>query len=171
MSEHIDNPSLWKLLLVLTAVIGITVTVLVLDKEHYFPTLYASHGDLAGTPHPDSMANEETSAHEIPSSERVEEVKKEETILPPEVLPSEVPAGNYVLVAGSFLSEDYARKFQSTLQEKISEVQPEVVTVTVDSATYYRVVALRSTKETVSSMKGMLENAGFTQSWVYEKLR
>jgi hypothetical protein len=169
MSEYIDNPSLWKLLLVLTIVIGITVTVLVLDKEHYFPTLYASHGDAVST-HADSVVHEETSAHETPASESVKEVKKEET-LPEAVLPSEAPAGNYILVAGSFLSEDYARKFQSTLQEKISEVQPEVVTVTVDSAIYYRVVALRSTKETVSSVKSMLENAGFTQSWVYQKLR
>jgi hypothetical protein len=169
MSEYIDNPSLWKLLLVLTVVIGITVTVLVLDKEHYFPTLYANHGDTVST-HTDSVVHEEISVHETPASESVEEVKKEET-LPTEVLPPEVPAGNYVLVAGSFLSEDYARKFQSTLQEKISEVQPEVVTVTVDSAIYYRVVALRSTKETVSSVKSMLENAGFTQSWVYQKLR
>lgn len=170
MSEYMDNPSLWKLLLVLTIVIGITVTVLVLDKEHYFPTLYASHSDSVST-HTDSVAHAETSAHETPVSESVEEVKKEETVLTTKVLPSEAPAGNYVLVAGSFLSESYARKFQSTLQEKISEVQPEVVTVTVDSATYYRVVALRSTKETVSSVKSILENAGFTQSWVYEKLR
>jgi hypothetical protein len=168
MSEYIDNPSLWKLLLVLTVVIGITVTVLVLDKEHYFPTLYASHGDTVST-HTDSVVHEETSAHETPASESVEEVKEE--TLPTEVLPSEVPAGNYVLVAGSFLSEDYARKFQSILLEKISEVQPEVVAVTVDSAIYYRVVALRSTKETVSSVQSMLQNAGFTQSWVYQKLR
>lgn len=170
MSEYMDNPSLWKLLLVLTIVIGITVTVLVLDKEHYFPTLYATHGDSVST-HADSVAHEEISAHETPASESVEEVKKEETVLTAKVLPSEAPAGNYVLVAGSFLSESYARKFQSILQEKISEVQPEVVAVTVDSATYYRVVALRSTKETVSSVKSILENAGFTQSWVYEKLR
>jgi hypothetical protein len=170
MSEYIDNPTLWKLLLVLTVVIGITVTVLVLDREHYFPTLYASHGDTVST-HRDSVAHEEAVVQESLAAERVEEVKKEEPILATEILPSEVPAGNYVLVAGSFLSEDYARKFQSALKEKISEVQPEVVAVTVDSVTYYRVVALRSTKETVSSVKSMLENAGFTQLWVYQKLR
>jgi hypothetical protein len=168
MADYIDNPSLWKLLVVMTVIIGITVTVLVLDKEQYFPSLYAARTEGVEK-HGDSLAHETTHETQPVENEAVEAEPVEATKQPEGVATNEVLPGDYVLVAGSFLSEDYARKFQSSLEQKVSSLQPEVITITIDTATYYRVVAVQSTKETVSDLQASMESAGFKQSWVYRK--
>jgi hypothetical protein len=69
-------------------------------------------------------------------------------------------------VAGSFLKEDYALKFQSGLQEKV----PEVIPFTQESTTYYRGVALRVPSwSEILTAKRTVEEAGYSQTWIFRQ--
>jgi hypothetical protein len=166
-----NNSSLLNLLVVLTIIIGLAVTILILDKEQYFPDLYAKHGAPAHVEE-DSISHDETLAEDTSAHITASATNEQEVIdATPLTLPRPEPqAGEYVLVAGSFLKEDYALKFQSGLQEKVPGIRPEVIPFTQQTTTYYRVVALRVPSwSEILTAKRTVEEAGYSQTWIFRQ--
>jgi hypothetical protein len=158
-----SNTFLWNSLVAATILVGACVTILVLNREHYFPALYAAHAS-----HPGHAAAHD---HKPPAEAESSPVVHEDTLaIVPEHPQQEVlKSGAYVLVCGSFLSEAYARKYQSEWKENTGEVNPDIVPVAQGETTYYRVVVFRSEdRERVLAMQKQLSLAG-KETWWYKQ--
>lgn len=155
-----DNPFLWNSLVVLTIFAGASVTLLTLNKEQYFPRLYERHASEVA--HQDHGTTE----HKPDAAAPLQAHHDTLTSVTDKHQPEALNDGKYVLIAGSFRSEEYARSYQLALNENLPELHPEIVPHTYDETTYYRVVVLRSQDwSNVAALRKQLTVAG-KPSWV-----
>jgi cell division protein FtsN len=161
-----ENSFLWNALVILTIMIGGTAAILIAGKEQYFPSLYAAHQE-----HTVSEDSSQTHAAEA-LAEVPHEIKRDTVIAGVTELtqPRQIGEGEYVLVAGSFLSEQYASNFRESLHLKFGNSSPEIIPVLQSNTTYYRVIVLHSgNRSEVRELQDQLAQAGHEQSWIYKR--
>ena len=168
MSASDSNPKLFQLLMALTIFLGGIVTYLVLNKEEYFPTLYAA----TGHEHPHEALTEETS-HITPEEQKEKEEPSGQASVEPPVIntasKSISSSGKYSLIIGSFKSEENARKLLTQIQQQHTDLSPEITPIDKVDFTYYRIVASRSNSyKTLDAIRGKLIDEGFADCWISE---
>jgi cell division protein FtsN len=162
----IENKFLWNALVILTIMIGGTAAILIVGKEQYFPSLYAMHHEY--------VVSEDSSQHFTDEilAEAPRQIEQDTLIgnVTETAQPLTIGEGEYVLVAGSFLSEHYASNFRATLHQKLGNSSPEIIQVSQSNATYFRVVVLHSgNRSEVRESQHLLTQAGHGQSWIYKQ--
>jgi hypothetical protein len=163
--EQVENKGLWNALVMIAIIIGGITAVLASGKEKYLPHLYASTHHAQpheGSGTTDSMYVETEKAKDSSQINSAEIVVENQS--------TSFSLGEYVLVAGSFLTKAHATAFQNDIVGKLGDVAPEVVATTKEEKTYYRVVVLRSPKWIeIKNLKDKLNNAGYPEVWAFKE--
>ncbi|GHM98966.1 hypothetical protein WSM22_04560 [Cytophagales bacterium WSM2-2] len=158
----------WNVLLVLTFVLAIVVTVLVVSR----PSHYMSADKQGHKPEAAKEPAHQEPAKEEPKTEQKEEAKKTEpqSKVERKVDIASSPNGKYTLVAGSFLSEERAKKFQDLIKTGFNEATPAVLPVKLNDTIYYRVIVSRmDDMQRITLLKEQLTGAGYGGCWIYER--
>jgi hypothetical protein len=162
------NPFLWNALVILTIAVGGTAAVLVAGKEKYFPSLYGHRHAAVHAVRDSVVVHDDTVSTAVrESGSEIEEQTATESVTAMRM--GEAPgSGEYVLVAGSFLTQQYAEMFQNRIREQVEGVFPELLPLTIEGSTYYRVVVQHSGSwQPISDLKNKLIAEGFSAPWVY----
>ena len=161
-----ENKFLWNALVILTIIVGVTAAILIVHKDKYFPSLYAAHQEHSVREDSSQIHTGANLADAIHQAER--DTVPVNISEPPKQLA--IGAGEYILVAGSFLSEQYASSFRETLHQELGNSAPEIIPVLQSNTTYYRVVVRHSgNRSEVKEFQGQLSQAGHAQSWIYKQ--
>ena len=155
------------ILLLATVLTGALVAYLTVKKERYFPHLYSHHPEAG---HEENVKLEEEEAHSSHSLDSVESAAHKNEITetkPVQADHSLLSGSQFLLIAGSFQSEENAESLKQRLDNSGLNISPEIITATVDGRMYYRIVVYRSGDyHELSKLAASLSNEGFRDCWI-----
>ena len=159
MNQAPGTSPIWNVMLALTVLAGGAACFIALKREDFFPSEYSKHEinidstlerKHTETAHPnveESMAEKEKIVHEDASIT--------------------ANAAHYVLVAGSFLSDERANRFRESLATQFPK--SEVVPFMRDNKQFYHVLIGRAeNREAILEMQKEISGNGFKGSWFYQ---
>lgn len=157
--------------MIITVVVGGIATVMIWKREKFFPTLYGQH----------QAAHEEADSVDVPidtvnMEPEVSTMQTQQAVSEPQPYGAATQtgggagSGEYVLVAGSFLTQQYAETFQGRIRDQVPGASPELRPLSIDGSTYYRVVVQHSASwQQIADLKDKLTGEGFSAHWVYRE--
>jgi cell division protein FtsN len=165
------NPFLWNALVIITVVVGGIATVMIVKREKFFPTLYGSHQTThVEVDSADIKSEPVTTEPEVSKTETQQAATESQPELPSIQGGANGGSGEYVLVAGSFLTQQYAEIFQGRIRDQVPGASPELRPLSIDGSTYYRVVVQHSASwQQIAAFKNKLTGEGFSAHWVYRE--
>ena len=158
MNQAPGTSPIWNIMLAVTILAGGAACFIAVKREDFFPSEYSKH-----EPHNDSTqeVKHNGTAHTIAKESIVEKEKvvQEDTSLTDN-------DAQFVLVAGSFLSEERANHFRESLAQQFPK--SEVVHFLRDKKQFYHVlIGKAKNREGIMAMQKEMAYNGFKDCWFY----
>ncbi len=152
------NP-IWNVMLALTVLAGGTACFIALKRGDFFPSVYNKH-DFHNNSTLESKHNE---AVQNGAADTL--VQKEQTVQKNLSLAGQ--PSQFVLVAGSFVSNERASHFRESIAQQFPK--SEVVPFIRSNKQFYHVLIGRAeNKETILDMQKKMTGLGFNDCWFYQ---
>ena len=158
-----NNPSgtnpIWNVLLALTILSGAAACFIALKRGDFFPSVYSRHE----VQNHSTLANKHHEAEQRIAADSIEEreptgQKKVSITAPP---------SQFVLVAGSFLSDERAIHFRKSLAQKFPKT--EVIPIMRGNKQFYHVLIGRTeNRNAILELQKKMYGQGFNDCWFYE---
>jgi cell division protein FtsN len=159
MNQTPGTSPIWNVMLAVTILAGGVACFMAVKREDFFPSEYSKH-----EPHNDST-------QEVKHNGTAHTIEKESIVEKEKVVHEDTSVtdngAQFVLVAGSFLSEERANHFRESFAAKFPK--SEVVPFLRDNKQFYHVLVGRAkSREAILDMQREISANGFKDCWFYQ---
>jgi cell division septation protein DedD len=157
-----ENNVWFAAMIALTIVAGGAACFMVIKKDEFFPSQYQSaHHGSEGTVDEHHQTKERDTTHSEAHGQAAEKIDEKN------VEPHQENVAQYVLVVGSFSSNERANEFLA----RVATTYPDchLISTERDGKKLFRVIAGKpNSRERIINLKNEMATKGFADGWIYE---